>query len=56
LLVFGTRDAVVPRGCIDGYRAAITGSQVAEIPGVGHRPEIENPAEFLGVVSKFIAA
>jgi pimeloyl-ACP methyl ester carboxylesterase len=56
LLVWGTGDGVVPRGCIDGYRAAITGAQVAEIPNVGHRPEIENPAEFVNVVSKFIAA
>src|SRR6185437_11893647 len=33
LLVWGTHDKVVPRGCIDAYRAAITGAQVVEIEG-----------------------
>ena len=56
LLVWGTRDKVVPRGCIDAYRAAIAGAQVAEIAGAGHRPEIENVAEFDRAVRKFLAA
>jgi len=55
LLVWGTHDKVVPRGCIDGYRDAIANSQVAEIDGAGHRPEIENVAEFDRVVRKFLA-
>lgn len=56
LLIWGTRDRVVPRGCIEAYRAAIAGAQVAEIEGVGHRPEIENPDEFDRAVRKFLAA
>ncbi|HEY1850657.1 MAG TPA: alpha/beta hydrolase [Candidatus Binataceae bacterium] len=56
LLVWGTQDKVVPRGCIDGYRAAITGAQVVEIEGAGHRPEIENVAEFDRAVRKFLSA
>jgi pimeloyl-ACP methyl ester carboxylesterase len=56
LLMWGTRDGIVPRGCIDAYRAAIDGAQVALIEGVGHRPEMENPAEFDRVVRKFLAA
>jgi pimeloyl-ACP methyl ester carboxylesterase len=56
LLIWGTRDKVVPRGCIDGYRTAIPGAQVSEIEGAGHRPEIENVAEFDRVVRKFLAA
>src|SRR5580700_5014640 len=52
LLVWGTHDKVVPRGCIDGYRAAIPGAQVVEIEGAGHRPEIENVAEFDRLVRK----
>jgi pimeloyl-ACP methyl ester carboxylesterase len=55
LLIWGTRDRVVPRGCIDAYRAAIVGAQVVEIEGVGHRPEIENLAEFDRAVRKFLA-
>jgi pimeloyl-ACP methyl ester carboxylesterase len=56
LLVWGTADKVVPRGCIDGYKQAISGAQVASIEGVGHRPEIENSAEFERVVTRFLSA
>lgn len=56
LLVWGTRDLVVPRGCIDAYRQAIVGAQVAEIEGVGHRPEIEDAVKFERAVGKFLAA
>jgi pimeloyl-ACP methyl ester carboxylesterase len=56
LLVWGTGDRVVPRWCIDAYRAAIEGAQIALVEGVGHRPEMENPAEFDRIVRKFLAA
>jgi pimeloyl-ACP methyl ester carboxylesterase len=56
LLMWGTRDRIVPHGCIDAYRAAIEGAQIALVEGVGHRPEIENPAEFDRIVRKFLAA
>jgi pimeloyl-ACP methyl ester carboxylesterase len=56
LLVYGSADRVVPRGCIDGYKQAIPSAQVAVIENVGHRPEIENSAEFERVVSKFLGA
>src|SRR5579863_470281 len=56
LVVWGTRDGVVPRGCVEAYRKAISGAQVAEIKGAGHRPEIENEAEFVQAVKKFLAA
>src|SRR5260370_42443442 len=56
LLVWGTRDTVIPRGCIDAYRQAISGAQVAQIENVGHRPEIENSGEFERIVSRFLAA
>jgi pimeloyl-ACP methyl ester carboxylesterase len=55
LIVWGTRDRVVPRGCIDAYLEAIAGSQAALIEGAGHRPEIENSAEFERVVSRFLS-
>jgi len=55
LLVWGTRDNVVPRGCIDAYRQAIVNAQVVEIAGAGHRPEIENEPEFSRAVGKFLA-
>ena len=56
LLIWGTHDGIVPRGCIDAYRAAIEGAQVALVEGAGHRPEMENPAEFDRLVRKFLAA
>lgn len=54
LLVWGTKDRVVPRGCIDAYRKALANTKVVEIADVGHRPEIENSAEFLRAVSAFL--
>ena len=56
LIVWGTRDQIVPRGCVDAYRGAIEGAQVALIEGAGHRPEMENAAEFERVVRKLLAA
>ncbi len=56
LLVWGTRDKVVPRGCIEAYQKAIAGAQLGLIENVGHRPEIENSAEFERLVIKFLAA
>jgi pimeloyl-ACP methyl ester carboxylesterase len=55
LLVWGTRDRVVPRGCIDEYKKAIPAAQVATIENVGHRPEIENSTEFVKIVSRFLS-
>jgi pimeloyl-ACP methyl ester carboxylesterase len=56
LLVWGTKDTIVPRGCIDAYQKAIAGSKVAEIKGVGHRPEVENSNEFVRAVKAFLAS
>ncbi|MBV8773818.1 MAG: alpha/beta fold hydrolase [Deltaproteobacteria bacterium] len=56
LLIWGTRDDVVPRACIDEYRKAIPGAQVLEVVGVGHRPEIEDAIAFSRAVEKFFMA
>ncbi len=56
LLIRGQEDAVLPRGGIEAYQKALPHAQVAEIPGVGHRPEIENAAEFVRLVRAFLAA
>jgi pimeloyl-ACP methyl ester carboxylesterase len=56
LLIWGTKDGVVPRGCIDLYKKAIGAAQVVEIEGAGHRPEIENSAAFERAVTKFLTA
>ncbi len=54
LIMWGDHDRVVPRGCVDAYRRAIKGAQVQVIPGVGHRPEIENSEEFVKGVRNFL--
>jgi pimeloyl-ACP methyl ester carboxylesterase len=54
LLIRGTRDSVVPRGCITEYRRVIPGAQVVELAGVGHRPEIEDALSFERAVEKFL--
>ncbi len=56
LLVWGNRDRVVPRGCIEAYRKVLGKAQVAEIDGAGHRPEIERPLDFVKIVGKFLAS
>jgi pimeloyl-ACP methyl ester carboxylesterase len=54
LLIWGTEDQITPRGCVELYAEAIPKSQVEEIEGVGHRPEIEDPERFIKVVSDFL--
>lgn len=56
LLVWGSADAIVPKGCIDAYKKVIDHAQVATIQGVGHRPEIENSAEFIRIVRDYLAS
>jgi pimeloyl-ACP methyl ester carboxylesterase len=56
LLVWGQEDAIVPRGCIEAYQKAMVTAQVAAIPGVGHRPEIEKSDEFVRHVKAFLAS
>lgn len=56
LLVWGSKDTIVPKGCIEAYQQAIAGTKVVELPNVGHRPEIEDSAEFVRVVKAFLAA
>src|SRR5208282_2591678 len=56
LLIRGTQDKIVPRGCIDVYLKAIAGARAVEINGAGHRPEIENAPEFERIVKQFLAA
>jgi pimeloyl-ACP methyl ester carboxylesterase len=54
-LVWGDQDAVVPRGCIEAYQKAMPSAVVVEMPGVGHRPEIENPEAFVQTARAFFA-
>lgn len=55
LIIRGTDDIICPQGCVDVYSAALPSAQVAMIDGVGHRPEIEDPDAFLGLIKNFLA-
>jgi pimeloyl-ACP methyl ester carboxylesterase len=54
LLIRGEEDLIVPQGCIETYSEAIPHASVVTIPGVGHRPEIEDRESFVGAVSRFL--
>jgi pimeloyl-ACP methyl ester carboxylesterase len=54
LLIWGTRDRVVPRGCVEEYRKTIPAAQVVEIPEAGHRPEIEDALSFERALERFL--
>lgn len=54
ILVWGDEDVIVPKGCIDVYEAALPDARVEIIPGVGHRPEIEDADRFTKIVAGFL--
>jgi pimeloyl-ACP methyl ester carboxylesterase len=56
LIVWGEEDQIVPRGCAEAYERALAGSRLEVIPGVGHRPEIEDREQFVKVMSEFLEA
>ena len=55
LLVWGQKDAVVPKGCMTAYQQAIAGAKSMEIPNVGHGPEMKKGAEFVRAVRELLA-
>lgn len=54
LLIRGGEDLIAPHGCIEAYQQALPNVTTLTIPGVGHRPEIEDSAAFVSAVSAFI--
>jgi pimeloyl-ACP methyl ester carboxylesterase len=55
LLIWGAEDKVVPLSAGQAYNTAIPGSKLVVLPGVGHRPEIERPAEFVEQLQNFLS-
>jgi len=55
LLIRGSEDAVVPQDCIRKYHDALPQADIVTIKGTGHRPEIEDSAEFVVAVKHFLA-
>ena len=55
LLVWGAQDGMVPVSAGEIYQQSIKGSRLEIIDNCGHRPEIEQTDEFLGLVQGFLA-
>ncbi|MGH7839927.1 MAG: alpha/beta fold hydrolase [Candidatus Binataceae bacterium] len=56
-IVWGREDAIVPVSAAEAYRKALkhTDAKLAIYEQCGHRPEIEQPAEFIKLVREFLA-
>ena len=54
LLLWGSRDGVVPAATAAPLHAALPGSQLEILPGLGHLPHAEDPAGFAERVLRFL--
>ena len=55
LLIWGKQDRVVPLSAGEAYHKSIAGSELLVLDRCGHRPEIEQQAEFSQRVQQFLA-
>ena len=55
IYVLGGRSTIVPAATQEELRKVLPQAQIVTIPGAGHYPSEENPAEFFAVVDKFLA-
>ena len=55
LLIWGRDDAVVPIGAAELYLKSIPGATLKVYDKCGHRPEVENSAQFIAEVQGFLA-
>lgn len=53
-IVWGERDAVVPRAAMDAYVEALGKAELHVISGSGHRPEIECREQFVSIAREFL--
>lgn len=56
LYVIGGRSAIVPQETQDELRKVLPRVTIVTIPGVGHYPSDEKPAEFLAIVDRFLGS
>ena len=55
IYILGGRSTVVPAATQEELKEALPQAEIAIIPGAGHYPSEESPAEFLAVVDKFLS-
>jgi pimeloyl-ACP methyl ester carboxylesterase len=56
LLLWGERDAMVPVSNAQDYLRALPDARLVVLPGIGHVPMEEAPAEVTRVLREFLAA
>ena len=56
LYVLGGRSTIVPPETHEKLKATLRRVTIATIPGVGHYPSDERPADFLAIVDRFLTA
>jgi pimeloyl-ACP methyl ester carboxylesterase len=55
LIVWGARDPIIPVGHGKDAHEALPGSKLEIFEGVGHMPQLEQPARFVAVLEDFLA-
>jgi esterase len=55
IYILGGRSTIVPAATQEELRKVLPQAEIVTIPGVGHYPSEESPAEFFGVVDKFLS-
>ena len=55
LIIWGRQDPIIPLSAGQLYHGAIPGSRLAIIDHCGHRPEIEQPDQFMRLAREFLA-
>jgi pimeloyl-ACP methyl ester carboxylesterase len=54
LLIWGARDTLVPPAAAAEWQQAIAGARLVVLPGAGHVPLVERPAEVAAVLLEFL--
>lgn len=54
LIVVGLADTTTPPALSQALYDGIPGSQLIELPGIGHCPQLQDPAQFLSAIKPFL--
>ncbi len=55
LIVWGSRDPIIPASHGEEAHAALPGSRLEVFEGAGHLPQLEEPGRFVAVLERFLA-
>ena len=55
IYILGGRSTVVPAATQEELKKALPQVEIVTVPGAGHYPSEENPAEFLAIADKFLS-